>query len=734
MNAHHPVRRSHPAPLLMLGFVLLALVVVMSVLFTAKERATNQYVQTALLTEDRLEDTLSTMREAENGVRGYLLTGNPISLHTYNLAIAASPRNLAALDAVLAGSPDAAQLAEVHQMVRDKFSQLAQAMALAQSGQQAAAAALINTDLNLGTMVNLRAAIGQMRDDEEQRLEAAEAQAGHQGFVLQTATALAVLATLLLAWFAIRANAAQTGRLVAAEAALLAANETLEQKLGDLDRIFNLSTDILAVNSFERQFIAISPAWERITGRPVSEALDAHIAEYLHPDDRALSAEAHAKVITGQPVALVNRYRRADGSWCWLSWRAVPVMEQRLVYGVARDITAERDREEQLRQSQKMEVVGQLTGGVAHDFNNLLTIIMGSLELLQRGLAGADPRTIRRADSAMDAAKRAATLTHRLLAFSRRQPLEPKSLDANRLLAGMSDMLHRTLGETVAVEIIGAAGLWPALADANQLENAVLNLAVNARDAMPGGGHLSIETQNTYLDDGYAAAHVDVEAGQYVMIAVTDTGQGMSREIQAKVFEPFFTTKPQGQGTGLGLAQVYGFIKQSGGHISVYSEPGEGTCVKLYLPRLRGAAPAGEPEHELVLEEHPGNGERVLVVEDEAGVRNFTAEVLAELGYEVLTASDASSALTQFESVPGIKMLFTDVVLSGGLNGRQLADAVLRRRPDVIVLFTTGYTRNAIMHHGRLDEGIHFIGKPFTAAALGAKVARLFEAARTEKV
>jgi CHASE3 domain sensor protein len=254
----------------MLGFVLLALVVVMSVLFTAKERATNQYVQTALLTEDRLEDTLSTMREAENGVRGYLLTGNPISLHTYNLAIAASPRNLAALDAVLAGSPDAAQLAEVHQMVRDKFSQLAQAMALAQSGQQAAAAALINTDLNLGTMVNLRAAIGQMRDDEEQRLEAAEAQAGHQGFVLQTATALAALATLLLAWFAIRANAAQTGRLVAAEAALLAANETLEQKLGDLDRIFNLSTDILAVNSFERQFIAISPAWERITGRPVA--------------------------------------------------------------------------------------------------------------------------------------------------------------------------------------------------------------------------------------------------------------------------------------------------------------------------------------------------------------------------------------------------------------------------------------------------------------------------------
>jgi len=374
-----------------------------------------------------------------------------------------------------------------------------------------------------------------------------------------------------------------------------------------------------------------------------------------------------------------------------------------------------------------MEVVGQLTGGVAHDFNNLLTVIMGSLELLGRGLAGAEPRLQRRVDAATDAAQRAAALTHRLLAFSRRSPLAPKPLDVNRLLAGMSDMLHRTLGETIAVEIVSGAGLWYAMADTNQLENAILNLAVNARDAMPAGGQLCIETQNTYLDESYSSAQIDVAQGQYVMISVTDTGMGMTPEVAARVFEPFFTTKPVGQGTGLGLAQVYGFIKQSGGHASIYSEPGEGTTVRLYLPRVRVAPDAEILPPTVSPRRAPAAGQHILLVEDEAGVRRFSAEILGEAGYRVTTAAAAAEALQALEQNPDIQMLFTDVVLAGGMNGRELADIVQARRPDIIVLYTTGYARNAIVHQGRLDDGVNFLGKPFTATALADKVAALFD-------
>ncbi len=411
----------------------------------------------------------------------------------------------------------------------------------------------------------------------------------------------------------------------------------------------------------------------------------------------------------------------------------MPIVEDQLIYTIARDMTREKARDEQLRQSQKMEIVGQLTGGIAHDFNNLLTIIMGSLELLQRDLKNAEARVARRIEAAMGGARRAAALTHRLLAFSRRQPLAPQPLDANRLLAGMSDMLHRSLGETVDLELVSGAGLWQAMADATQLENAVLNLAVNARDAMPGGGHITIETQNAHLDEAYVASRTDVQAGQYVLIAITDTGSGMTEAVKEKVFEPFFTTKPQGQGTGLGLAQVYGFIKQSGGHVAIYSEAGQGTTVKLYLPRLRAPARPDKPVAETGTAPVRGaSGETILLVEDEAAVREFSREILEDYGYRVLVAADAETALAIFEAAPRVDLLFTDVVLGGKINGRQLADAVLARRGDILVLFTTGYTRNAIIHHGRLDEGINFIGKPFSATDLARTVRRLLDAARAE--
>jgi CheY-like chemotaxis protein len=368
-----------------------------------------------------------------------------------------------------------------------------------------------------------------------------------------------------------------------------------------------------------------------------------------------------------------------------------------------------------------MEAIGQLTGGVAHDFNNLLTVIGGNLETLQRRLVERDDQPLQRlVNAAMRAASRAAVLTHQLLAFSRRQPLEPKSVLVNSLITGMSDMLRRALPENISIETVLAGGVWPVFVDANQLENSLLNLAVNARDAMPDGGRLTIEAANVYLDEAYAAT-AELVPGQYVGIFVSDTGIGMTEDVAAKAFDPFFTTKDVGQGTGLGLSQVYGFVKQSGGHVRIYSEIGCGTTVKIYLPRLRSPDAAAE-ELPSAAPIPFGNGETVLVVEDQADVRLYSVEMLRELGYGVRDAPDGPTALRLIDAHRDITLLFTDVGLPGGMNGRQLADEALRRRPALKVLFTSGYARNAIVHHGRLDPGVHLITKPFTFSALAAKI------------
>jgi PAS domain S-box-containing protein len=399
-------------------------------------------------------------------------------------------------------------------------------------------------------------------------------------------------------------------------------------------------------------------------------------------------------------------------------------MNETLEERVAIELAERMKAEEALRQAQKMEAVGQLTGGIAHDFNNLLTIVVGNIELLQRHLPDDAARLRRAADNALGGACRAAALTQRLLAFSRRQPLDPKPLDPNKLILGMSDLLRRTLGETVQLETALEAGLWRTRADPNQLENAILNLAVNARDAMTNGGKLTIETTNIHLDaDEVRLIAEPVPSGQYVQVAVADTGTGIDRSVIEKVFEPFFTTKEAGRGTGLGLSQVYGFVRQSDGHVRIESEPGHGTTVRIFLPRLVGVADENDAE---TSKEGPdiarGQGERVLVVEDEHDLRIYTTEALRELGYRVLEASDGQSALALLDHHADIDLLFTDVVLPGGMNGRVLADEATRRRPGLKVLFTTGYTRNAIVHDGRLDPGVTMIGKPFNFAELAAKV------------
>jgi signal transduction histidine kinase/CheY-like chemotaxis protein len=397
------------------------------------------------------------------------------------------------------------------------------------------------------------------------------------------------------------------------------------------------------------------------------------------------------------------------------------------------EVKLRRDTEDTLRQAQKLEAVGQLTGGIAHDFNNLLTIIMGNLDTLHRRVQKKGSHfsmtLIKPIDSGLQACKSAAQLTQGLLAFSRRQTLAPTRLDLNRLVSGMSELLRRTLGEAIAVEITLAGGLWPTFADANQVESALVNLTLNARDAMPNGGLLTIETANAYLDDAYARRFGDVAPGQYVLLSVTDTGSGIAADVLEEIFEPFFTTKSVGEGSGLGLAMVHGFVKQSGGHIRIYSEIGQGTTAKIYLPRdTHGGEVAAVPAENSPSTEMPlraQSGETVLIVEDNDGVREYATAILAELGYRVLGAPDAVAALEILDTSPQVDLLFTDVVLPGGINGRFLADRVREKRPDLPVLFATGYTQNAIVHQGRLDANVHLLSKPYTQQDVARKVREL---------
>ncbi|MGZ8345778.1 MAG: ATP-binding protein [Allosphingosinicella sp.] len=398
-------------------------------------------------------------------------------------------------------------------------------------------------------------------------------------------------------------------------------------------------------------------------------------------------------------------------------------LEQRVTAAVEERMRAE----EALRQSQKMEAIGQLTGGVAHDFNNLLTLVIGGLDLIDRQLpsqpAGPGTDRIRRArDAAMEGARRAAKLTQHLLAFARRQPLQPRVIEVNKLITVISDMLRRTIGEQVELEAVLGAGLWSVETDPVQLENAILNLAVNARDAMPGGGRLTVETHNARLDDAYVAGVPEgLPPGQYVMIAVSDTGSGMDAGTQQRVFEPFFTTKETGKGTGLGLSQVYGFVRQSGGHVRIYSELEVGTTVKIYLPRTRLEAVPAQPEAPPSQAAVSGD-ENILVVEDQDELREFIVGSLSELGYQVTACATGPAALQLIAERPDLDLLLTDVVLPGGMDGRQLSKRALRLRPGLKILFMTGYTPNAIVHDGRLDADVALISKPFTYHQLAAKV------------
>jgi hypothetical protein len=502
--------------------------------------------------------------------------------------------------------------------------------------------------------------------------------------------------------------------------------QRVEEKTRERDRIWNVSQDLLVVADRDGVWRTVNPAWTRTLGWSEAELLDRNSEWLEHPDDNGVTRTQIQRLGTSETtVRFESRFRHKDGTYRWLSWTGVADRDH--IYAVARDATADKAAAERLKateeallQSQKMEAVGQLTGGIAHDFNNLLTGIVGSLDLLQTRLRqGRTENVGRYINAAMTSANRAAALTHRLLAFARRQPLVPKTVDANQLVASLEDLLRRTIGETIDLAIVAADDLWSTLCDPNQLESALLNLAINARDAMPDGGKLVIATSNARLDSVTADSPA-LLPGDYICIDVTDTGVGMSAEVAARAFDPFFTTKPIGQGTGLGLSMIYGFARQSNGHATIESRIGQGTSVRLYLPRHQGES-ALEHASAARAAEYAATGETVLVVEDEPVVRGVILEMLEEQGYRTLEAVDGPSGLRILRDHERIDLLVTDVGLPG-MNGRQLADQARETRPGLKILFITGYAESVAISEGFLQAGMEMITKPFDLDHLSQRV------------
>jgi PAS domain S-box-containing protein len=520
---------------------------------------------------------------------------------------------------------------------------------------------------------------------------------------------------------------------VRAHASLRQLNDDLEgqvaRRTAERDRIWQLSANLMLVARMDGTILNANPAWERILGRVPSALMGRNIAEFKHPDEIEMSTAEMARLQGGgyHSVDFEDRYRHVDGSWHWVSWTIEP--EGGVLYCNGRDVTAEKEHaevlrlaQEALRQSQKMEAVGQLTGGLAHDFNNLLGGVSGSLELIQARMRDGRLRDVEKyTAAALGATRRAAALTHRLLAFSRRQVLAPQATNVNGLVGGMVELIQRTVGPGITIEVRGKANAWPALIDPSQLENALLNLCINARDAMPEGGRILIETANIDLSAESASVY-GLPAGQYLAVQVTDSGIGMAPDVVARAFEPFFTTKPLGQGTGLGLSMIYGFAHQSGGQVRIASEPGKGTTVAMYLPRHHGAAQARQGSAQPSELLRFGQGQTVLVVDDEPTVRMLLIDILADLGLKAIEAGDSAAGLHILRSNVRIDLLVSDIGLPGGMDGLQMVDAARAARPNLNVLFITGYSEDAVQGTGRLPANEAVISKPFAIEQMAERI------------
>ncbi len=680
----------------------------------------------------------ASVREAERGQRGYLLTGEAKYLEIYQRAARDAPALLSKLKRLTSDNPEQQhRLPNLEHEVEIELKGVNRALQAGTTGGASPVRSDQGTIADSDTVAAIDLLVGAAVAEERRLLtERLARSVADESATLTTAIASAAVAfvamivgVVMLVLALLRTQRAETARRQG------------EQHFGLL--VDGMAGHALYMLDVQGRVSHWNSGAERLKGYTADEIAGKSLECFFTEEDRAAGVPQRAlKVAAERGKYELEGWRvRKDGSRFYASAVITALRDasgQPLGFAkITRDIT-ERVQQQKvleaanaaLAQQHKMEALGQLTGGVAHDFNNLLHVIRNSVGIVLRRLHDVDPTVQKYLDMALQNADRASVVTQRLLAFSRQQPLDPRALDPNKLVAAMADLLRSALGERVALETVLASGLWTVSADPNQLETSILNLAVNSRDAMPLGGKLTIETANVHLDDPYAAAHVEVKPGQYVMIAVSDTGTGMSREVLEKAFDPFFTTKAPGHGTGLGLSQVFGFVKQSAGHVNIYTEPGSGTTVKVYLPRHIAAA----EDLPKVLEQIPpksGRGETILVVEDEADVRTFIADLLRELGYRVTAVADAHLALSELEKLGQVHLLFTDVGLPNGINGRQLADEVRKRWPDVKVLFTTGYARNAIVHHGRLDPGVELIVKPFTQSSLAAKVRKVLDGGRS---
>jgi len=700
---------------------------------TSDDRARGWVIHTHEVIEDN-QALFSHVQDAETGVRGYLLTRNRSYLAPYLAAMGEIPPSEARLRAILIDNP--AQVANERRLesaISRRLSILTRAVAMVDAGASQSAVEATRPGEGARSMRGIRLQSAAISLAEARLLDRRAAAADRQErltLILGVSLAILALGGLTGAIVSLADANRRLGR---------ARNEAIGQRRAReasdaLNRaVFANSPDylfVLEIVDGERFVIGdINPAFEKALNIS-ADAVRGRAIDELVPAASAAPLIAHYKRVRAADAPVLTRDflpAMPGGPRTWESILA-PVKnaagETDRIVGSTRDITDRVRTEERLRDAQRMEAVGQLTGGVAHDFNNLLQVIRGNLELLEPALE-ADAAAKRRLSNALHGAERAAQLTRQLLAFARRQPLAPQVINLSRLIGDMADLLRRTLGEGVEVETVIGGGLWNTMADPAQVESAILNLALNARDAMPNGGRLTVEVSNAALDAAYAREAEEVTPGQYVQISVSDTGEGMTPETRARVFEPFFTTKTEGKGSGLGLSMVYGFVRQSMGHVRVYSEPGHGTTVKLYLPRSHlGVTPAvnaaSVPQQ--------GARETVLVVEDEAEVRAAAVAMLEALGYRCLEAGDAAAAVEMLEGRETVDLVFSDVVMPGPLKTRDFAARVRERWPDLPILFTSGYTENAIVHHGRLDEGLDLISKPYARLDLARKVAQMLAA------
>ncbi|MBK5655404.1 MULTISPECIES: CHASE3 domain-containing protein [unclassified Bradyrhizobium] len=727
------------------GLAILLVISAASIGLDVKSRSEIDSVDRTLSILKRISDARSLPRTVESAARGFALTGDASFADEFREQSTALTSAFDGLMTAVKSAPEEAQLlAGTRGDVERAIALGAELIRLRTAGDSAGAAALISAGESRALMDKLGAALDRLVTEERRLLGLRTERSKSNGRLLLLIDLAGVVLILLLA-IALTLTARRASReLQGALSATKATNLSLEGKVAErtkdlgaaleglrrstavMETTFRSMAEAVLVIDGTGTVLLSNPAAEKMlrykpgmTVRQLRAQSNVFQADGLTPmqvDDmpsaRALRGEEFdglefvAKPVRGAPpihLVVSGRPLRDDND---------AITGAALIY---HDITASRETEHKLQQAQKLDAIGKLTGGVAHDFNNMLTVITGTTETLVDSLR-AEPQLAKTAELIDRAAERCRELIQHLLAFARRQPLEPRTVDINGTVVDIAKLLRPTLGEQIEINSVLAPDVASVHIDPSQLANSLLNMAINARDAMPNGGKLLFETSNVVLDDAYAAANPDIAPGRYVLLAVSDTGTGMSQAVQDKVFEPFFTTKEVGKGSGLGMSMVYGFVKQSGGHIKIYSEQGHGTTIKLYLPPARGQVEVEAPPPEPVRR----GSEVILVVEDDQLVRNYVVTQLANLGYKTIAVPDARAALALVDKGEKFDLLFTDVIMPGGMNGRQLADEVRKRRPGIKVLYTSGYTENAIVHHGRLDEGVLLLAKPYRKAQLAS--------------